>query len=113
MNQPIFMLEIDSEMPEADRDSLLAAMKNEVQIQQQPARQMLPGLLDFIVYAKQVGELASAASSLITLVKEIIQWREAHKAKPGKHHVALKRPGHQPLDIFAATESEIRQWFQP
>jgi hypothetical protein len=113
MNQPLFMLEVDSEMPEADRDSLLAAMGNNVQIQQEPARQMLPGLLEFIAYAKQVGELAGAASSVIALVKEIIRWREGHKAKSGKHHVTLKRPGRKPLDIFVAAESEITQWFQP
>lgn len=113
MTQPLFMIEVDSEMPEADRDSLFAAMGSSVQIQQNPAQQMFPGLLAFIAYAIQAGQVASAASSVIALVKEIIHWRDAHKAKLGKHHVALKRPGHKPLDVFTATEPEITQWFQP
>jgi hypothetical protein len=112
MTQPLFMLEVDSELPEDDRESLLAAIGNSVQIQQEPPRQMLVGLLAFIAVAKQVGELAGAASSVISLAKQIIEWRDAHKARAGRHHVTLKRPGHRPLDIFSAPESEIQQWFQ-
>jgi hypothetical protein len=85
-----------------------------VQLQEQPNKQFLAGLIQFIAYAKDVGEVAGAASSLITLAQQIINWRKAHAPKAGKHaKVMLKRPGHKPLSLFEAAESEIVQWFQP
>jgi hypothetical protein len=114
MAEPLFMVEVDPEMQESDRDSLKATFQNNVQLQEQPNKQFLAGLIQFIAYAKDVGEVAGAASSLITLAQQIINWRKAHAPKAGKHaKVMLKRPGHKPLSLFEAAESEIVQWFQP
>jgi hypothetical protein len=112
-DQPLFLVSIDTEIRAEDRSALLSYIETDVQLHQQTQKQFGPGWIEFVAFAKDVGILAGAATAMVKLAKEIINWRQARRAETGVVNVNIifRRIGRPQLKIAEAQDSEILQWF--
>ncbi len=92
----------------------MATFESSVQLHQHAERQFGPEWVTFVAYAKDIGIVAGAATSMIKLAKEIIDWRRRHRSKGAgkKANVILQRAGRPSLKLSEADDSEITRWFE-
>lgn len=103
-----FSVTIAQDVPPAERARLLLALQSRADVQTGAAKD--PTVDTVVVIFKAVGEAATAAASVVTLAKAILDWRREAQQRAAKTKLELKRASQPPLDLESASEDELVAW---
>src|SRR5882672_3789209 len=109
--KPLFTLSASPDVSRTDLERLLIALRTIVEVQETARRSFGPTeWATFVAIIKGIGVVATSASAILKLSKELADW----KTKQTKHNrsavVRLSRPRSSDLNLEAATSKEIEAW---
>jgi hypothetical protein len=107
---PLFSIAVSSELPEAETQTLLEALRAELDIQEPAHRTLPPEWITFVAIMKDIGIVAGAGAAVLRLVNEINTWRHNARRRGVEPKAQLYRPNQPPLDLATATDEEVRRW---
>lgn len=103
-----FSMSIAPDMPPAEREALLAALRAHANVQQPVERSGDIWQIVTVIIENVAGGVSTAL--LLELSKKIIKWRDDARRRGQLSKVRLQRPNQQPLDLTTASDEEVGKW---
>jgi hypothetical protein len=108
--RPLFVLSISNELPIEEQERLLSLLRGTDELSSQPQSSFSPDWVEFLIILKDVGTIAGATASLITLANQINTWRRSVRQCDFNPKVRLRRPRRPQIDLSTATDEEVTEW---
>lgn len=109
MTTSSFSVELATNLPESEREALLAALRAHADEVQEPLFRDIEWAT-IVVILEQAGKAAGGITAVMALAEKIYAWVQAARQHGVIPNVILKRPDQPALDLAQAGEQEILAW---
>jgi hypothetical protein len=110
---PLCSIVISSHLPTEEIDALETSLRmSSIQVQKPPSR--VVGADDIVFIAAILGGMASAATLIdygVKVAKVINNWRQKLRERGQEPIGRLEHPDRLDLDLNAASDEEVEEWF--
>lgn len=107
---PLFSIQISTDLPDVERESLLLVLRRVVDVEVPVNRISGAEWVTFVAVMKDMATLAGTAAALVKLANEINTWRRNAQQRAIEPQVTLQHPDKDPLKLTTATDEEVQTW---